>query len=247
MSIINLLEIIMGIAFLIMIFTYFYLPSRKLPPEWVNQVRGGQVSKNVWKVYRKYPDKQRFFYFWLQLLRIEKSNIIGDLAELGVYKGHTAKIMHTILPQRKLHLFDTFSGFDASDLQNETGKASGYDITSFSDCSEEGVKEYIKGNNNLVFHPGNFCNIVHALPDYRFAFVSIDADLFNPTIAGLEYFYNKLSPGGAIIIHDYNYQWPGVVKAVNCFCRKIPEIPVELSDMDSSILLVKNKIINSQD
>ena len=37
-----------------------------------------------------------------------KERIEGNLAELGVYRGTTAKILHTLLPQRRLYLFDTF-------------------------------------------------------------------------------------------------------------------------------------------
>src|SRR5947209_6112520 len=32
----------------------------------------------------------------------------GDLAELGVYRGSSARLIHHYLPERKLYLFDTF-------------------------------------------------------------------------------------------------------------------------------------------
>ena len=37
----------------------------------------------------------------------------GDFAELGVYQGGSARLIHHYAPERVLHLFDTFSGFDA--------------------------------------------------------------------------------------------------------------------------------------
>ena len=49
-----------------------------------------------------------------------------------------------------------------------------------------------------------------------YAFVSIDADLYAPTAAALPLFWDRLSPGGVIMVHDYNStQFPGVGKAVN--------------------------------
>jgi hypothetical protein len=36
--------------------------------------------------------------------------------------------------------------------------------------------------------------------------------------------------------------WPGILKAVHEFAKEIPDVPVQLNDKDSSILIVKNKI-----
>jgi O-methyltransferase len=40
--------------------------------------------------------------------------------------------------------------------------------------------------------------------DDTFAFVSLDVDLYQPISAGLEWFYDRLSRGGYIFVHDYN-------------------------------------------
>ena len=75
----------------------------------------------------------------------------------------------------------------------------------------------------------------------QYALVNIDADLYNPIKAGLEYFYSRLSPGGVLIVHDYNPDWEGAMKAVDEFTAGIPETPVPLPDMNTSIMIVKNK------
>ena len=38
----------------------------------------------------------------------------------------------------------------------------------------------------------------------RFAFVSLDVDLYQPTAAGLKYFYPRLVNGGCTLIQGYN-------------------------------------------
>jgi O-methyltransferase len=58
----------------------------------------------------------------------------------------------------------------------------------------------------------------------------------------MEYFYHKVSPGGAIIVHDYNNvaSWDdGAKKAVDCFLSDKPERAIEMPDRYRSILIVK--------
>ena len=73
------------------------------------------------------------------------------------------------------------------------------------------------------------------------ALVNIDADLYLPTRAALDFFYPKLSPGGVIMVHDYNFMWSGVIKAVNEFVMTIPENLVILPDQDGTAMIVRNK------
>jgi O-methyltransferase len=69
----------------------------------------------------------------------------------------------------------------------------------------------------------------------------MDADLYNPTRSGLEFFYPLLSPGGIIMVHDYNYKWPGIIKAVDDFIKTIPENMFLLSDINGTAMIIRNK------
>ena len=80
-----------------------------------------------------------------------------------------------------------------------------------------------------------------ACKEDTFALVSIDVDLCNPTKAGLEFFYPRLTPGGVILVHDYNDDWPELMKAVNDFCLSIPENLIPVADADSTVMIIKNK------
>ena len=48
-------------------------------------------------------------------------------------------------------------------------------------------------------------------------------------------------PGGVILVHDYNYRWPGVVKAVDDFVQTIPENMVLLPDINGTAMIIRNK------
>ena len=61
----------------------------------------------------------RLFALELASKEIYKNNVSGDIAECGVYRGWFANHMSRLMPDRKLYLFDTFSGFDKRDIDDE--------------------------------------------------------------------------------------------------------------------------------
>lgn len=166
----------------------------------------------------------------LLLKDIEENKVEGAFAELGVYKGSTARLIHHYSPYRKFYLFDTFDGFTGKGVETEnlnTGNSFSY--KQFSDTSIDKVKNFIDPqNSNLLFYPGYFPDsISDKLIDKKFSFVHIDADLYQPIMDGLLFFYKRLSPGGVILVHDF-HAWPGAYRAVKDFSskHKVPYVPM---------------------
>jgi len=238
--------VLLGVVGILMV-RYLILSMKEKsyhPAQWAYFLKKKKLSESLINLEKSYDDKVRFYNFWFQVERIKKENIKGAFAELGVYKGETAKIIHKLDNSRKLHLFDTFEGFDKDDLKSETGEASTYSSKNFADTNEKKVLQYINGNNNIVVHKGHFPDTTADLKNEIFSLVNIDADLYNPIKDGLIYFYPRLSPGGVIIIHDYNHKWEGAVKAVDEFAKGIPENIIEMPDMHGTVMIIKNKIIS---
>jgi len=241
-QLINFSIILIVLVFLIKYLWDMFFGENYEPPAWENARKAGKLSHDLIKASRNYPDKVRLYNFWLQIQRLEKDNIKGDFAELGVYKGESARLLHLISPHRTIHLFDTFKGFSETDLQPETGEASTYSVKNFADTSIDKVLKNISGDPaKIIVHPGYFPQSAEGLDDTEFSLVNIDADLYNPVKAGLEYFYMHLSPGGIIFIHDYNHKWEGLVKAVDEFASSIPELLTLVPDFDSTVMILKNK------
>ncbi len=234
--------VIIGIIFIYLLYYVYTVLFDKAyqPKAWQNAVKNGNIAHALIKLERNYPDKIRFFNFWFQVERLKKENIPGYFAELGVYKGDSASLLHLMDPGREFHLFDTFEGFTQADLAGETGKAATYTTKNFADTSIEKVKARLS-SDKFVFHKGYFPETTARLENARFALVNMDADLFNPTKTGLEFFYPRLSPGGIMIIHDYNPDWPGIMMAVDDFAANIPEPLIVLPDQDSSVMIFKSK------
>lgn len=172
---------------------------------------------------------------------IEERNVEGAIAELGVYQGSTARLLHHYFPDRPLHLFDTFEGFDQKDVGTEkhlTGLS--VETSHFADTAVDQVKKTIAPkSNNVHFFQGYFPDSVPAeIKETRYALVHLDADLYAPTKAGLDHFFALLNPGGFIVVHDYN-AWPGARKAVEEFCSEARVFPIPMPDKSGSCLIIK--------
>lgn len=165
----------------------------------------------------------------------------GDLAELGVYRGYSARLIHHYLPERKFYLFDTFTGFDERDVKAEIATTGRKETTvAFSQTGiEKALANIAPQNSNVEVFPGYFPESAPPfLSGKKFAFVHLDADLYEPMLAGLAFFYDRVVPGGFILTHDFN-SWPGSRKAVQEFFRDKPEIPLPMPDKSGSALIVK--------
>ena len=177
----------------------------------------------------------------LLLRTIAEKNIAGDMAELGVYKGHTAKLIHYYMPERKLHLFDTFEGFtDRSVVAEKENTDLSILESNFADTSLDRVKLFIsQKNTNVLYYKGYFPeSIPENFNQFLFAYVHLDADLYEPILEGLKFFYPCMTTRGLMVVHDYN-AWPGARKAVDDFFSDKNELPIPMPDKSGSVLIVK--------
>ena len=242
-SIVEVMNVILVMAVLFMIYRYlrtFGVYKIDKPYAWEEAVNSKQVSKELVRIERSYRDKVRFYNLWFQVERLRKNNISGAFAELGVYKGETAKAIHYMDPDRKFYLFDTFEGFMEKDLAGESQSDRRFLTSLFADTDLKKVEDFIGGNDNLQYRPGFFPGTAKGLENESFALVNIDADLYVPTIEALRFFYPRLVEDAVIIVHDYNHNWKGVNKALDEFMPTIPESLFELSDWQGSAMIIKN-------
>ena len=175
----------------------------------------------------------------LLLRTICQHNVQGEFVELGVYKGYTARLIHHYTPERKLNLFDTFDGFPKKNIITDKEKVNNtVSNRSFKDTSTEYVLKNISPqNDNISIYKGYFPDTIpQEFENKKFAFVHLDADLYEPTLAGLTYFHERMSAGGFILIHDYN-AWVGARKAVDDFFTSKKEIPIPMPDSSGSALI----------
>lgn len=149
-------------------------------------------------------------------------NMPGAMAEVGVYRGGSAKLLCEAKGDKALHLFDTFTGLPQS------GQADGnvHRPGQYS-CGLESVKQYLAPYPNVFFHKGLFPESASPAADDRFCLVHMDVDLCESTRACLEFFYPRVLAGGIMISHDYSIL-PGVKRAFQDFFAARPEGIIEL-------------------
>ena len=178
--------------------------------------------------------------FRLAARQIANLGVEGAIAELGVYQGDQAKLLNTLFPDRALYLFDTFSGFSEKDLGSEGGKSfSSAAVGDFANTSIDLVMSKMPHPDRIKIFQGYFPDTATDIEE-RFAFVSLDVDLYEPTLAGLEWFYERLTTGGYIFVHDYNNQrFLGVRSAVDQFIRVNRACCVPLPDFAGSVVIAK--------
>jgi O-methyltransferase len=166
------------------------------------------------------PDFVRLSSLELAAQEVYSRGIEGDAAELGVYRGNFARKINEAFPDRKLYLFDTFEGFAQNDLSDERRGEFSSGEQDFSRTSAGLVLRRMPHPARCIVRKGTFPETAAGI-DAEFVFVSIDADLFAPTLEGLKFFYPRMAPGGFIFVHDYsNARYRGVGEAVRKFCSE---------------------------
>ncbi len=112
----------------------------------------------------------------------------------------------------------------------------------FSETAMETVEKRLPHPERAVFHPGYFPDSFDGCRETHFAFASVDADLYAPTAAALPRFFDRLSPGGVLLIHDVNStQFSGAGKAVREFCAERGLLPMPVCDLHGSVVLRKEQ------
>jgi hypothetical protein len=137
----------------------------------------------------------------------------ASVAEFGVYKGGSARLLCGVKAARPLHLFDTFGehgGMPAVRPDIDTTHRQG----DFADSRLPEVNALLAGQPGVHVHAGFFPGTAAGLEAEKFSFVHLDVDIYQSTLDGLKFFYPRLVPGGILVSHDYSYRpTPGVKRA----------------------------------
>lgn len=146
---------------------------------------------------------------------IELNDIKFAIAEVGVYKGGTAKIiLETMNKDCALYLFDTFEG-----IPNKSEYDNIHIVGDFNDIPYDDILEYFKRHSNVYICKGIFPKDTSKyIENEKFKLVHLDVDTYISYKESLSFFYDKIISGGCIIFDDYNEPTcMGATKAVNEF------------------------------
>jgi O-methyltransferase len=179
-------------------------------------------------------------YFARITLRLE-----GDIAELGVWKGGSAKFIADIFrgecrTHKTFFLFDSFDG-----MREINSKEDRHQIGDFSDTSISVVKKLmasVDSNLAVVLKQGWIPSTFSGLEANSFAFVHIDLDLYDPITDALDFIYPRLVFGGCIVFDDYGFaSCPGAKKAIDNFALRTGENILALATVQAVLIKACHK------
>lgn len=161
------------------------------------------------------------------LLTVHRERIPGDFVECGVYLGGNViiakRFFHSVSNfEKKFYCYDTFEGMTAPGINDEKKAHRKWQGSAQCLATMDSVKEQFEKHmlldESVIFVKGDVnetLKIKENLPD-EICILRLDTDWYESTLTELTILYERLSPGGFLIIDDYGY-WNGCKKAVHEF------------------------------
>lgn len=214
----------------------FVLIDRFIFSPFLNQeIESMLYSEAILKADADWSDnfyKQCRYYSLAQIASIASKRFTTfDIAECGVWKGHSAYMISKIFSENQFtgsfHIFDSFEGGLSDKVEKDENL-----LRTMSDSEVKHEKEIFSSQEIQVANVLSDFNFVKLYPGWiparfpevsgqHFSFVHIDVDLYEPTLDSLEFFWPRLVNGGFIVVDDYgSSQFPGATKATNEFLDK---------------------------
>lgn len=144
--------------------------------------------------------------------RVFSEGVPGDFMEAGVCQGGASIFMRALQvahgeDHRRMWVADSFQGLPEPSSEFDKG----YDFQEARQPWLAATLETVRDNfatygllsETVNFLPGWFADTLKAAPVEALALLRIDADLYASTRDVLQALYDKLTPGGFIIVDDY--------------------------------------------
>jgi O-methyltransferase len=150
-------------------------------------------------------------FFLRELLRLV-SDLPGDTAEAGVYRGASSWLIcdHFRGSGRKHYAFDSFQGLSLPKPADGNYWRRG-DMAS----AEAEVRALLEPFDAVVCK-GWIPEVFEQADVGELCLAHVDVDLYDPTLASLEFVYPRIVPGGVLVCDDYGLTTcPGATRAMD--------------------------------
>jgi len=161
----------------------------------------------------------------------------GHIVECGVYKGASLVRFASFRQllesphSRKIVGFDTFGKFPRGEGIDESDSAF---IDRFEQdgaaITPEALHKVLahKSFENVELIAGDILETVPAYaqanPEFRIALLHIDVDVYEPSLVTLRHFYDRVVPGGLIVLDDYGTVSGETTAVEEFFADKSPHL-----------------------
>jgi O-methyltransferase len=167
---------------------------------------------------------------------VNQNEVPGDFVECGTFKGGSAAVISTTLtPERRLWLFDSFEGLpDVKEIDGVDSKAWVGKCRAAEDDVIEALAKVGASPSQYLLRKGWFQETFQQELPEQVALLHCDADWYDSVLLTLETFYERIPPGGVVVLDDFGW-WEGCREAFYDFCSKHAEKPLlERVDCDQA-------------
>ncbi len=208
-----------------------------------------QTTKAVLRDKLTYLSPARLRRLESALQQIKARNIPGDIVEFGIALGGSTIILAKAASAngRNFHGFDVFGMIPAPTSEKDDAKAKqryetiasgkseglggeeyyGYRPDLYGDVCRSLARHGVEVDGSTVaLHKGLFEDTVPNAPIGTISLAHIDCDWYDPVLYCLTAVADRISPGGMIIIDDYN-DYSGCRAATDEFVRRRPDFRFE--------------------
>lgn len=141
----------------------------------------------------------------------QAARLDGDFVECGVDTGMLSLAICDWLDFNRLDkdfwLFDTFRGIPEEQMtpSERDGIAGWHNREAYEECHAQAVSNFGEWPRCRLVR-GRVPDTLNAFPDNRrIAYLSIDMNIVAPEIAAIEFFWDRIVPGGIVLLDDYGW------------------------------------------
>ena len=139
-------------------------------------------------------------------------NLDGDYVECGVYKGGSSFALANYLKfetmSKSFWLFDTFSGLSEKHVSDNEKKKNIVD--QYKNMYEKSYFDEVKNTfskyKNVKMVKGPVPDTLNKFSGDKVCYLALDMNSVIPEIAAMRYFWDKIVPGGVVILDDYGWK-----------------------------------------
>jgi O-methyltransferase len=181
---------------------------------------------------------------------VNAQNLPGDIVECGVWHGGSGAVMAAACLdaniRRQVWLFDSFQGLPRPG-KNDGSMEQDFYFDGWCKGDTDKVREIFDRlkipPDTLQIVPGWFDATLTANKPRisQIAVMHVDADFYDPVKLVLDTFFDRVVPGGFVVIDDY-WLYPGCKKAVDEFMQKSQLAGVELHNVGSAAVYFQRPV-----
>lgn len=188
---------------------YILHQSQFLLMSWYRSSADMKLLRTIYRERR--PLLQPLESFHILALAGAQSQLDGDMAEVGVCQGSSARMICTEKGNHHFRGFDTFSGLADVGAQDTHNGVRFFRAGHFA-ADYETTSAYLKEFDNVQLVKGFFPESAECIADRKFSFVHPDVDTYGSTLASMRYFWPRPGDRGIIITHGAHSD--GVARAI---------------------------------